>query len=135
MQVPREMRLTQHMQKAPTDDTHHTVKGLSLIDDMEQVDHLMEILVIMDHLVMTDILQDMDHLDVDHQGVDHQEEDLLVPLEILDLQDLKDHQEYLDLKEKEDIQDLQDLKDHQDHWEEQCSHPIYTEINPLLKWC
>ena len=135
MQVPREMRLTQRMQKAPTDDTHHTVKGLSLIDDMEQVDHLMEILVIMDHLVMTDILQDMDHLDMDHQGVDHQEEDLLVPLEILDLQDLKDHQEYLDLKEKEDIQDLQDLKDHQDHWEEQCSHPIYTEINPLLKWC
>ena len=130
MQVPREMRLTQCMQKAPTDDTHHTVKGLSLIDNMEQMDHLMEILVIMDHLVMTDILQD-----VDHQGVDHQEEDLLVPLvhlEIHDLQDLKDHQEYLDLKEKEDIQDL---KDHQDHQEEQCSHPIHTEINPLLKWC
>ena len=87
------------------------------------------------HLVMTDIPQDVDHQDVDHQGVDHQEEDLLVPLvhlEILDLQDLKDHQEYLDLKEKEDIQDLQD---HQDHWEEQCSHPIYIEINPLLKWC
>ena len=126
------------MQKAPTDDTHHTVKGLSLIEDMEQVDHLMEILVIMDHLVMTDIPQDVDHQDVNHQGVDHQEEDLLVPLvhlEILDLQDLKDHQEYLDLKEKEDIQDLQDLKDHQDHREEQCSHPMYTEINPLLKWC
>ena len=114
MQVPQEMRLTQHMQKAPTDDTHHTIKGLSLIDDMEQVDHLMEILVIMDHLVMTDILQDVDHQDVDHQGVDHQEEDFLVPLEILD---------------------LQDLKDHQDHQEEQCSHPIHTEINPLLKWC
>ena len=133
MQVPREMRLTQHMQKAQTDDTHHTIKGLSLIEDMEQVDHLMEILVIMDHLVMTDIPQDVDHQDMDHQGVDHQEEDLLVHLEILDLQDLKDHQEYLDLKEKEDIQDLQDLKDHQDHQEEQCSHPIYTEINPLLK--
>ena len=124
MQVPREMRLTQRMQKVPTDDTHHTVKGLSLIDDMEQVDHLMEILVTMDHLVMTDILQDMDHQDVDHQGVDHQEEDHLVPLvplvhlEILNPLDKEDHQEYLDLKEKEDILDLQDLKDHQDHWEE-----------------
>ena len=66
-----EMRLTQHMQKAPTDDTHHTVKGLSLVDDLEQVDHLMEILVIMDHLVMIDTLKDVDHQDVDHQEVDH----------------------------------------------------------------
>ena len=116
MQVPREMRLIQRMQKVPTDDTHHTVKGLLLIDDMEQVDHLMEILVTMDHLVMTDILQDIDHQDVDHQEEDHLAP--LVHLEILDLQDLKDHQEYLDLKEKEDILDLQDLKDHQDHREE-----------------
>ena len=116
MWVLREMRLTQCIQKVLTDDTHHTVEGMSLIDDMEQVDHLMKILVTMDHLVMTDILQDMDH-----QGVDHQEEDHLVPLvhlEILDPLDKEDHQEYLDLKEKEDILDLQDLKDHQDHREE-----------------
>ena len=79
MQVPWEMRLTQRMQKVLTDDTHHTIEGMSLIDDMEQVDHLMEILVTMDHLVMTDILQDVDHQDMDHQGVNHQEEDHLVP--------------------------------------------------------
>ena len=107
----QEMRLIQHMQKVPTDDNHHTIKGLLLIDDTEQVGHLMEILVTMDHLVMTDVdLQDMDHQEVDHQGEDH-----LVPLdhpEILNPLDKEDHQEYLDLKEKEDI------LDHQDRWEE-----------------
>ena len=63
------------------------------------------------HLVMEDILQD----------VDHQEEDHLVPLahlEIWDPLEKEDHQECLDLKEKEDILVSQDLKDHQDPQEE-----------------
>ena len=109
MKVLQEMRLTQYLQEVLTGDTHSTVKELPLIEDMEQMDHLMEILVTMDHLVMADILQD-----VDHQDVDHQEEDHMVHLEILDPLDKEDHQEYLDLKEKEDILDPQDLKDHQE---------------------
>ena len=116
MKVLQEMRLTQYLQEVLTGDTHPTNKELPLIEDMEQMDHLMGILVTMGHLVMADILQD-----VDHQDVDHQEEDHLVPLvhlEILDPLDKEDHQEYLDLKEKEDILDPQDLKDHQDHQEE-----------------
>ena len=55
------------------------------------MDHLMDILVAMGHLVMEDILQD-----VDHQEVDHKEEDHLVPLahlEIWDPLDKEDHQE------------------------------------------
>ena len=116
MEVLQEMRLTQYLKEVLTGDTHPTVKELPLIEDMEQMDHLMEILVTMGHLMMADILQDMDH-----QDVNHQEEDHLVPLvhlEILDPLDKEDHQEYLDLKEKEDILDPQDLKDHQDHQEE-----------------
>ena len=97
---------------------HPTVEGLQLIEDMEQMDHLMEILVTMGHLVMADILQDVDHLEVDHQEEDHQEEDHLVPLEIWDPLDKEDCQEYLDLKEKEDILVPQDLKDHKDPQEE-----------------
>ena len=46
------------------------------------MDHLMEILVTMDHLVMEDILRDMDCLEVDHQEEDH-----LVPLAHLEIQD------------------------------------------------
>ena len=110
------MRFPQRILKVPIDDTHHTTKGLLLIDNIEQMDHLMETLVTMDPLVKIDTRQD-----VDLQEVAPQEEDHLDPLvhpEILDPLDKEDHQEYLDLKEKEDILDLQDLKDHQDHWEE-----------------
>ena len=114
------MRFPQHILKVPIDDTHHTVKGLLLIDDIEQMDHLMEILVTMDPLVKIDTRQDVDHRDVGLQEVAPQEDHLdpLVHPEILDPPDKEDHQEYLDLKEKEDILDLQDLKDHQDHQEE-----------------
>ena len=130
MQVPWEMRLTQRIQKAPSyrqRTVTHRRHGTSGPPDGDPSDNGSS----------GDDRHPSRHGPPRHGApeVDHQEEDLLVHLEILDLQDLKDHQEYLDLKEKEDIQDLQDLKDHQDHWEEQCSHPIYTEINPLLKWC
>ena len=107
--------------KVQIDNTRRTIKGLLLIDDIEQMDHLMGTLVTMDSLVKTNTCQDVDHQDVDLQEVAPQEEDHLDPLvhlEVLDPPDQEDHQEYLDLKEKEDILDLQDLKDHQDHWEE-----------------
>ena len=109
------MRFPQHIMKVQIDDTHRTIKGLLLIDDIEQMDHLMGILVTMDPLVKTDTRQDVDHRDVDLQEVAPQEEDLLDPLvhlEILDPPDKEDHKECLDLEEKEDILDLKD------HWEE-----------------
>ena len=99
------------------DDTHCTIKGLLLIDNIEQMDHLMEILVTMDPLVKIDNRPDVGHRDVDLQEVAPQQEDHLDPLvhlEILDPPDKEDHQEYLDLKEKEDILNLQDLKDHRE---------------------
>ena len=111
-EVLQVMGMTPYLKEVLTGDIHPTVKGVPLIQDMERMDHLMEILVTMGHLVMEGILQD-----VDHQDVDHQEEDHLVPLvhlEILDPLDKEDHQEYLDLKEKEDILDPQDLKDPQE---------------------
>ena len=107
--------------KVPIDDMHRTVKGLLLINDIEQMDHLMGTLVTMNPLVKINTRQDVDHQDVDLQEVTPLEEDHLDPLdhlEVLDPPDQEDHQEYLDLKEKEDILDLQDLKDHQGHWEE-----------------
>ena len=88
--VPQGMKMTPYLKEALIDDNHPTIKGLELIEDMEQMDHLMEILVTMGHLVMEDILQD-----VNCQEVDHQEEDHLVPmahLEILDPLDKEDHQ-------------------------------------------
>ena len=104
--------------KVPIDDTHRTIKGLLLIDDIEQMDHLMGTLVTMDPLLKTDTHQDVDHQDMDLQEVAPQEEedhlDPLVHPEILDPLDKEGHKEYLDLEEKEDILDLQDLKDHRE---------------------
>ena len=105
-EVLQGMRMTSYLKEVPIGDIHLTVKGQQLIEDMEQMDHLMEIQVTMGHLVMKDILQDVDHLEVDHQEEDH-----LVPLAHLEIQDpldKEDHQECLDLKEKEDILDPQD---------------------------
>ena len=61
MEVPQGMRMTPYLKEALIGDIHPTVKGLQLIEDMERMDHLMEILVTMGHLVMEDILQDVDH--------------------------------------------------------------------------
>ena len=112
------MRFPQRIMKLSIDDTHRTVKGLLLIDDIEQMDHLMGTLVTMNPLVKTNTCQDVDHQDVDLQEVTPPEEDHLDPLDHPVVLDQEDHQEYLDLKEKEDILDLQDLKDHQGHREE-----------------
>ena len=85
MEVPQEMKMTPYLKEALIDDNHLTVKGQEFLEEVEQVDHPIEILMTMGHLVMEDILRD----------VDHQEEDHLVPLahlEILDLLDKEDHQ-------------------------------------------
>ena len=55
------MRFPQCIMKVQIDDTHRTIKGLLLIDDIEQMDHLMGTLVMMDPLVKTDTHQDVDH--------------------------------------------------------------------------
>ena len=85
MEVPQEMKMTAYLEEAIIDDNHLTIKGQEFLEEVEQVDHPIEILMTMGHLVMEDILQD----------VDHQEEDHLVPLahlEILDPLDKEDHQ-------------------------------------------
>ena len=86
MEVPQEMRMTPYLKDALTDDNHLTVKGQEFLEGVEQVDHLIEILMMMGHLVMEDILQDMDCQEVDHQ------EDCLVPLAHLEILDKEDHQ-------------------------------------------
>ena len=63
------MRFPQRIMKVQIDDMHRTIKGLLLIDDIEQMDHLMGTLVTMDPLVKTDTHQDVDHRDVDLQEV------------------------------------------------------------------
>ena len=78
------------LKEALIDDIHLTIKGQELLEEVEQVDHLIEILKTMGLLVMEDILQDEDH-----QEVDPQEEDHLVPLahlEILDSLEKEDHE-------------------------------------------
>ena len=90
MEVPQVMKMTPYLKEALIDDNHLTIEGQEFLEDVEQMDHLIEILMTMGPLVMEDILQDMNH-----QEVDHQEEDHLVPLahlEILDPLDKEDHQ-------------------------------------------
>ena len=85
MGVPQEMKMTPYLKEALIDDNHLTVKGQELLEEVEQVDHLIEILMTMGLLVMAGILRDKDH----------QEEDHLVPLahlEILDPLENEDHQ-------------------------------------------
>ena len=95
MEIPQGMKMTPYLKEALIDDNHLTAEGQEFLEDVEQIDHLIEILMTMRPLVMEDTLQDMDHQEVDHQEVDHQEEDHLVPLahlEILDPPDKEDHQ-------------------------------------------
>ena len=82
------MRMIPYLKEALIDDIHPTVKGLELIEDVERMDHL--ILVTMGHLVMEDILQDVDLQEVDHWEEDHLVS--LVHLEIWDPLDKEDHQ-------------------------------------------
>ena len=80
MEVPQEMKMTPYPKEVLIDDNHLTIKGQEFLEEVEQVDHLIEILMMMGHLVMEDILQD-----VDRQEVDHQEEDHPVPLAHLEI--------------------------------------------------
>ena len=69
-----EMKVILHQEEVLVDDHHLTAKGLKFQEGGELVDHLMEILEMMDHQMMEDILQDKDHQEenpLDHQGEDH----------------------------------------------------------------
>ena len=94
MGVLQEIKAIMYLEEVLVDDNHLTIKDQKFLEEEGQMDHLMEILEILDPLVMKDILQDKDHQEeVDLQ--DHQEEDHLVPLahlEILGPQEIKDLQ-------------------------------------------
>ena len=60
MGVLQEMKVILHMEEVLVDDNHLTVKDQKLLEE-GQMDHLMEILEIMDPPVMEDILQDQGH--------------------------------------------------------------------------
>ena len=95
------MKETLHQEEILVDDHHLTTEVLEYQEEGDLVDHLMEILEIMDHQIMADILQDEDHQEADPQ--DHQEEDHLVPLahlEMLDPQEVEDLQVPLDHKDR-----------------------------------
>ena len=54
--VPQEMKMTPYLREALTDNNHITIKEQELLEEVEQVDHLIEILMTMGHLVIEDIL-------------------------------------------------------------------------------
>ena len=56
MEVPQGMRMTPYLKEVLIDDNHLTVKGQELLEDVEWVDHPIEIQMTMGHLVMGDIL-------------------------------------------------------------------------------
>ena len=82
MEVLQEMKMTPYLKEALSDDNHLPIKGQEFLEEVEQVDHPIEILMTMGHLVIEDILRDMDC-----QEVHHQEEDHLVPLVHLEILD------------------------------------------------
>ena len=117
MGVLQEMKAILHLEEILVDDNHLTIKDQKLLEE-GQMDHLMEILEIMDSLVMKDILQDKDH----------QEEDHLVPLahlEILGPQEIKD---LLNHEDTEDPLDHKDLWDHKVHLDKSLDSPTYLEL-------
>ena len=95
-----EMKVIPHQEEVLVDDHHLTAKDLKLQEGGGPVDHLMEILEMMDHQIMEDILQDEDHQEED--PLDHQKEDNLAPLEILGPQEIEVLQVPLDHKDTED---------------------------------
>ena len=62
----QEMKVILHQKEVLVDDHHLTAKDLKLQEGGGLVDHLMEILEMMDHQIMEDILQDEDHQEEDH---------------------------------------------------------------------
>ena len=128
--VPQEMKVIPHLEEVLVNDNHLTVKDQKLLEEGGQMDHLMEILEIMDPQMMEDILQDKDHQEEEDLW-DHQEEDHLVPLaylEILGLQEIKDLQAPLDHEGTEDLLDHKDLWDHKVHLDKSLDSPTYLEL-------
>ena len=130
MGVLQKMKAIPYLEEVLVDDNHLTIKDQKLLEEEGQMDHLMEILEIMDPLVMKDILQDEDHKkEVDLQ--DHQEEDHLVPLahlEILGPQEIKDLQDTLDHEDTEDLLDHKDLWDRKVHLDKSLDSLTYLEL-------
>ena len=125
----QEMKETLHQEEILVDDHHLTAEVLEYQEEGELVDYLIEILEMMDHQVMKDILQDEDHQETDPQ--DHQEEDHLVPLvhlEILDPQEIEDLQVHLDHEDTEDPLDHKDLWDHRGYLDKLLDNPICLEM-------
>ena len=123
MGVLQEMKETLHQEEILMDDHQLTAEVLEYQEEGDLMDHLMEILEMMDHQIMADILQDEDHQEADPQ--DHQEEDHLVPLA---------HMEMLDPQEVEDLQvplDHKDLWDHRGHLDNLLDNRIYLEMSPI----
>ena len=87
MGVHQEMKEILYLEEILVDTNHLTVKDQKPLKE-ELIDHLMEILEMMDPQVVEDILLDEDHQEVDLQ--DHQEEDHPVPLAHLDHKDTED---------------------------------------------
>ena len=102
-----EMKAIPHLEEVLVDDHHLTAKDLKLLEG-GLVDHLMEILGMMDCQMMEDILQDEDRQEEEDLW-DQQEEDHLAPLEILGPQEIKDLQVPLEHEDTEDLLDHRDL--------------------------
>ena len=73
-----EMKVILHQEEVLVDDYHLTAKDPKFKEGGGPVDHLMEILEMMAHQMMEDILQDEDHQE-EEDLLDHQEEDHLAP--------------------------------------------------------
>ena len=129
MRVLQEMKEIPYLEEVLVDIHHLTVKDQKLLEE-GQMDHLMEILEMMDLQVMEDILQDEDHQE-EVDLWDHQEEDHLVPLahlEILDPQEIKDLQAPMDHEDTEDLLDYKDLWDLKVHPDQLQDSPICLDL-------
>ena len=56
MEVPQGMKMTPYLKEVLIDDNHLTINEQEFLEDVEQVDHLIEIQMTMENLVMGDIL-------------------------------------------------------------------------------
>ena len=85
MGVLQEMKETLHQEEILVDNHQLTAEVLEYQEEGDLVDRLMEILEMMVHQIMADILQEEDHQEADPP--DHQEKDHLVPLAHLEMLD------------------------------------------------
>ena len=125
--VLQEMKETLHLEEVLVDDHHLTTEVLKYQEEGELVNRLMEILEMMDHQIIEDILQGEDHQEADPQEEDHLV--LLAHLEMLDPQEIEDLQVPLDHKDTEDPLDHKDLWDHRGHLDKLLDNPICLEMS------